>query len=51
VATGEFPITVVSNGERTPYTTEVKLTDGEHVIVLRRLDLDRKRPQPAAVDF
>ena len=49
--TGEFPITVVSNGERTPYTTEVKLTDGEHVIVLRRLDLDRKRPQPAAVDF
>ncbi|HEX6300560.1 MAG TPA: cation:proton antiporter [Acidimicrobiia bacterium] len=49
--TGEFPITVVSNGERTPYTTEVKLTDGEQVIVLRRLDLDRKRPQPAAVDF
>jgi len=32
-------VAVVSNGERTPYTTEVKLTDGEHVVVLRRLDV------------
>ena len=49
--TGEFPITVVSNGERAPYTTEVKLTDGEHVVVLKRLDLDRKRPEPAVADI
>jgi len=37
--TGEFPVAVVNNGERSPYTTEMKLDDGEHVIVLRRLDL------------
>ncbi len=38
-ATGEFPVVVVSNGDRSPYTTEVRLGDSEHVIVLRRLDL------------
>lgn len=37
--TAEFPVAVVNNGERSPYTTEVRLDDGEHVIVLRRLDL------------
>ena len=40
VDTGEFPVAVVSNGERTPYTTEVKLTNGEHVVILRRLDVN-----------
>jgi NADH:ubiquinone oxidoreductase subunit D len=50
--TGEFPITVISNGERTPYTTEVRLSDGEHLVVLKRLDLDRKRPETVApVEF
>lgn len=39
--TGEFPVAVISNGERTPYTTEVRLGDTEHVIVLKRLDLVR----------
>jgi len=38
--TREFPITVVSNGETSPYTTEVRLTDGEQVVVLRRLDIE-----------
>jgi hypothetical protein len=41
--TGEFPVVVVSNGDRSPYTTEVRLGDSEHVIVLRRLDV----PTPA----
>jgi Kef-type K+ transport system membrane component KefB len=50
--TGEFPITVISNGERTPYTTEVKLSDGEHIVVLRRLDLERNRTEAVEpVDF
>jgi Trk K+ transport system NAD-binding subunit len=44
--TGEFPITVISNGERSPYTTEVKLNSDEHVVVLKRLDI--VRPEPAA---
>jgi len=38
--TREFPITVVSNGETSPYTTEVRLTDGDQVVVLRRLDIE-----------
>jgi Kef-type K+ transport system membrane component KefB len=46
--TGEFPITVISNGERTPYTTEVRLGDGEHIVVLRRLDLERRAAQPVS---
>lgn len=37
--TGEFPVVVVSNGESSLYTTEVRLTNSEHVIVLRRLDV------------
>lgn len=36
--TGEFPFVVISNGERTPYTTEVELGNGESILVLRRLD-------------
>jgi Kef-type K+ transport system membrane component KefB len=39
--TVEFPVAVVNNGERVPYTTEVKLTDTEHVVVLRRLDIPK----------
>ncbi|MFP3881438.1 MAG: cation:proton antiporter [Actinomycetota bacterium] len=42
--TTEFPVAVVNNGERSPYTTEVRLNDGEHVIVLKRLDI----PSPDA---
>jgi len=42
--TGEFPVAVISNGERSPYTTEVKLTDGEHVVVLRRTDVVESMP-------
>lgn len=41
--TGEFPVAVVSNGERSPYTTEVRLSDGEGVVVLRRTDLTANR--------
>lgn len=37
--TEEFPVAVVHNSERIPYTTEVTLSDGEQVIVLRRLDI------------
>ncbi len=39
VPTEEFPVTIVSGGEQTPYTTEVQLSDGDEVVVLRRLDL------------
>jgi Kef-type K+ transport system membrane component KefB len=46
--TGEFPITVISNGERSPYTTEVKLTDDEHLVVLKRLDIVRAEPAAPA---
>lgn len=42
--TREFPVALVSNGERSPYTTEVKLSDGEHVVVLRRTDVVELRP-------
>jgi len=42
--TGEFPVAVISNGERSPYTTEVKLSDGEHVVVLRRTDVVESMP-------
>jgi Kef-type K+ transport system membrane component KefB len=41
---GEFPVVVVSNGERTPYTTEVKLRDGESIVVLRRTDVTASLP-------
>ena len=47
--TGEFPVVVVSNGESTPYTTEVRLTDDEHVIVLRRLDIPDRVQQSEPV--
>jgi hypothetical protein len=40
--TGEFPVAVISNGERTPYTTEVRLSDGQYVIILKRLDIVRQ---------
>lgn len=43
--TGEFPVAVISNGERAPYTTELKLSDGEHVVVLRRTDLEDSTPR------
>jgi len=42
--TGEFPVALISNGERSPYTTEVKLSDGEHVVVLRRIDVVESLP-------
>jgi len=42
--TGEFPVATISNGERAPYTTEVKLSDGEHVIVLRKTDVVESMP-------
>jgi len=42
--TGEFPVVVVSNGERTPYTTEVKLENGESIVVLRRTDIAASLP-------
>lgn len=42
--TGEFPVAVISNGERSPYTTEVRLTNGEHVVVLRRTDVSESMP-------
>lgn len=42
--TGEFPVAVVSNGERSPYTTEVRLSNGEHVVVLRRTDVAESMP-------
>ncbi|HEU4895197.1 MAG TPA: cation:proton antiporter [Acidimicrobiia bacterium] len=42
--TGEFPVVVVSNGERTPYTTEVKLEEGESIVVLRRTDVAASLP-------
>jgi Kef-type K+ transport system membrane component KefB len=42
--TGEFPVATISNGERAPYTTEVKLSDGEHVVVLRRTDVVESMP-------
>ena len=42
--TGEFPVLVVSNGERTPYTTEVKLQSGESIVVLRRTDIAASLP-------
>lgn len=47
--TGEFPVVVVSNGESMPYTTEVRLTDDEHVIVLRRLDIPDRVQQSEPV--
>jgi len=39
VDTGEFPLVVISNGERTPYTTEVDLGNGESILVPKRLDI------------
>jgi Trk K+ transport system NAD-binding subunit len=47
--TGEFPVAVVNNGESAPYTTEVRLGDGEHVIVLRRLDIPGRVDAPEPV--
>ncbi|HUG32050.1 MAG TPA: cation:proton antiporter [Acidimicrobiia bacterium] len=41
--TGEFPVAVVNNGERSLYTTEVELSHGEHVVVLRRTDVAASR--------
>ncbi|MGD2042634.1 MAG: cation:proton antiporter [Acidimicrobiia bacterium] len=37
--TGEFPVAIINNGEQAPYTTEVKLGDGDRVVVFRRLDI------------
>lgn len=47
--TDEFPVVVVSNGERSPYTTELKLGDDERLVILKRLDLTRATPE-AVVD-
>jgi hypothetical protein len=47
--TGEFPVVVVSNGDRMPYTTDVRLTDDEHVIVLRRLAIQGRVEQTEPV--
>jgi Kef-type K+ transport system membrane component KefB len=48
--TGEFPVVVVSNGERTPYTTEVKLENGESIVVLRRTDIASSLPTAQSDD-
>ena len=37
--TGEFPVIVVSNGERSPYTTGEKLSDDQQILVLTRRDI------------
>lgn len=47
--TDEFPVVVVSNGDCMPYTTEVRLADDEHVIVLRRLDIPGRLEEPERV--
>lgn len=49
VDTGEFPFVVISNGERTPYTTEVELGNGESILVLKRLDIGVPIQSPEAL--
>jgi Kef-type K+ transport system membrane component KefB len=46
--TGEFPLVIINNGERSPYTTEERLGDDEQLVVLRRLDVAPPRPEPGA---
>lgn len=44
--TEEFPLVLISNGERSPYTTEELLEEDDQLLVLRRLDVDTRGPEP-----
>lgn len=42
-----FPLAVISNGERFPYTTESSLSDGDQLVVLRRKGVSLEMLEPA----
>lgn len=52
-AASEYPLVVIGNGERSPYTTGYQLEEGQGVVVLRRLDVTtspNERESPAVDD-